>query len=146
MLHVPYRGGGQALSDLLAGQAAAMFEPVSTAIESVRAGKLRALAVTAAARTDLLSNVPAVGEFVPGYEASGWIGIGAPRNASPEIVEKINKEINAALADPHSAIRARIADFGAVVFASSPEQLKKVIADDTEKWAKTIKFAGVKLQ
>ena len=143
MLHVPYRGGAPALTDLLAGQVQVMFDTLVTSIEHIRAGKLRALAVTAATRVEVLSDIPAVGEFVPGYEAVGWQGVGAPRTTPVEIIDKLNKEINAGLADPR--IKARIADLGYTVLASSPADFGKFIAAYTEKWAKVIRFAGAKV-
>jgi tripartite-type tricarboxylate transporter receptor subunit TctC len=143
MLHVPYRGGGPALADLLAGQVPLMFDTQSTAIEHIRAGKLRALAVTSATRSEVLPDVPTVGDFVPGYEGTGWQGLGAPRNTPAEIIDKLNKEINAGLADPR--MKARIADFGYTVFASSPADFSTFIAAYTEKWAKVIKFSGAKI-
>jgi tripartite-type tricarboxylate transporter receptor subunit TctC len=143
MLHVPYRGGGPALADLLAGQVPLMFDTLQTSIEHIRGGKLHALAVTSATRSNVLPNVPAVAEFVPGYEATGWQGIGAPRNTPANVIDRLNKEINAGLADP--TIRARITDGGGTVFAGSPAEFGKHIADETEKWAKVIKFAGMKV-
>jgi tripartite-type tricarboxylate transporter receptor subunit TctC len=143
MLHVPYRGGGPALTDLLAGQVPVMFDTLATSIEHIRAGKLRALAVTSATRSEVLPEVPTVGDFVPGYEGTGWQGVGAPRNTPTEIIDKLNREINAGLADPR--MKARIADFGYTVFASSPADFGTFIAAYTEKWAKVIKFAGAKI-
>jgi tripartite-type tricarboxylate transporter receptor subunit TctC len=143
MLHVPYRGGGPALADLLAGQVPVMFDTLATSIEHIRAGKLRALAVTSATRSEVLPDVPTVGDFVPGYEGTGWQGLGAPRNTPAEIIDKLNKEINAGLADPR--MKARIADLGGTVFASSPADFGTFIAAYTEKWAKVIKFAGAKV-
>ena len=142
MLHVPYRGEVSALTDLLSGRAQVIFTPIITSIEQIRAGRLRALAVTAATRLEVLLNVPTVGEFVPGYEMNGWVGIGAPKNTPTEIIEQLNNAINAALADPK--ISARLADLGASVLALSPADYGKIIADETEKWAKVIKFAGIK--
>jgi tripartite-type tricarboxylate transporter receptor subunit TctC len=142
MVHVPYRGGAPAFTDLLGGQVQVMFAPVLMSIESIRAGRLRALAVTTAARSDVLSGVPTVGEFVPGYEASSVFGIGVPRNTPAEIVDKLNKEINAALADPK--IKARLAEQGGTVLALSPAEFGKLIADETEKWGTVIKFANIK--
>jgi tripartite-type tricarboxylate transporter receptor subunit TctC len=141
MLHVPYRGGGPALADLLAGQVPLMFDTLATSIEHIRAGKLRALAVTGALRSQVLPDTPTVGDFVPGYEAIGWQGVGAPRNTPAEIIDKLNKEINAGLGDPR--IKARVADLGGTVFISSPADFGKFIAAYTEKWAKVIKFAGM---
>jgi tripartite-type tricarboxylate transporter receptor subunit TctC len=143
MLHVPYRGGGPALTDLLAGQVPVMFDTLATSIEHIRATKLRALAVTSATRSEVLPDIPTVGDFVPGYEGTGWQGIGAPRNTPAEIIDKLNKEINPGLADPR--MKARIADFGYTVFASSPPDFSTFIAAYTEKWAKVIKFSGAKI-
>jgi tripartite-type tricarboxylate transporter receptor subunit TctC len=142
MLHVPYRGGGPALADLLAGQVPLMFDTLATSIEHIRAGKLRALAVTGAVRSQVLPDTPTVADFVPGYEAIGWQGVGAPRNTPAEIIDKLNKEINAGLGDPR--IEARVADLGGTVFISSPADFAKFLAAYTEKWAKVIKFAGIK--
>jgi len=143
MLHVPYRGGGPALTDLLAGQVPVLFDTLATSIEHIRAGKLRALAVTSATRLEVLPDIPTVGEFVPGFEAMGWQGVGAPRNTPAAIIDRLNKEINAGLADPR--MKARIADFGYTVFASSPADFRTFIAAYTEKWAKVIKFSGAKI-
>jgi tripartite-type tricarboxylate transporter receptor subunit TctC len=143
MLHVPYRGGAPALTDLLAGQVQVMFDTLITSIEHIRTGKLRPLAVTPATRVELLPDIPTVGEFVPGYEAVGWQGVGAPRTTPVEIIDKLNKEINAGLADPR--IKARIADLGYTVLASSPADFGRFIAAYTEKWAKVIKFSGAKV-
>jgi len=142
MLHVLYRGTPPALTGLFAGQAQVMFDTLPTSIEHIRTGRLRALAVTSAARSDLLPDIPTVGDFVPGYEATGWLGLGAPKSTPPEIVEKLNKEINAALADP--GIKARIADLGYTIFAGSPGEFGKLIADETEKWGKVIRAANIK--
>jgi tripartite-type tricarboxylate transporter receptor subunit TctC len=143
MRHVPYRGGGPALTDLLAGQVSVMFDTLATSIEHIRAGKLRALAVTSATRSAVLPDIPAVGEFVPGYEGTGWQGIGAPRNTPTAIIDRLNHETNAGLADPR--MKARIAEFGYTVFASSPPDFGTFIAAYTEKWAKVIKFSGAKI-
>ena len=143
MLHVPYRGGAPALTDLLAGQVQVMFDTLATSIEHIRTGKLRALAVTSTTRSDVLPDVPTVSDFVPGYEATGWQGVGAPRSTPAEIIEKLNREVNAALVDPK--MKARIADFGYTVFASSPADFGTFIAAYTEKWAKVIKFSGAKI-
>jgi tripartite-type tricarboxylate transporter receptor subunit TctC len=142
MVHVPYRGGAPAFTDLLGGQVQVMFAPVLLSIESIRSGRLRALAVTTATRSDVLPGVPTVGEFVPGYEASSVFGLGAPRNTPAEIVDKLNKETNAGLADPK--IKARLADQGGTVLALSPADFDKLIADETEKWGKVIKYANIK--
>jgi tripartite-type tricarboxylate transporter receptor subunit TctC len=142
MQHVPYRGGAPALTDLLGGQVQVYFGPIPETIEHIKAGKLRPLAVTTAMRLDSLPNIPTVGEFVPGYEASGWHGVGVPTNTPREIVEKLNSEINAALADPK--LKARLADLGGTVLVGSTADFGKLIADETEKWAKVIKYAGTK--
>ena len=142
MVHVPYRGAGPALTDLLGGQVQVMFGTMSSSVEYIRAGKLRALAVTAATRSEALPDIPTVSDFVPGYEASAWFGVGAPKDTPAEIVEKLNKEINAALADPK--MKARLADLGGTVLAGSPADFGKLIADETEKWGKVVKFAGMK--
>ena len=141
MVLVPYRGAGLALTDLLAGQVQVYFSPTAAAIDYIRAGTLRALAVTTAARSAALPDVASVAESVPGYEASIWQGIGAPRATPTEIVEKLNREINAGLAD--SKMKARLADLGGTVLPGSPGELGKFIADEIEKWAKVVKFAGI---
>jgi tripartite-type tricarboxylate transporter receptor subunit TctC len=142
LVHVPYRGGGAALTDLLGGQVQVMFDNVSSSIEYIRAGKLRPLAVTTATRLDVLPNIPSVGEFVPGYEASSWNGVGGPKNTPAEIVEKLNKEINAALGDPK--FKARLTELGLTGLPGSPSDFAKFIADETEKWGEVVKFAGIK--
>lgn len=142
MVHVPYRGGGAALADLIGGQVQVMFDNLPTSIETIRAGKLRPLAVTTGIRSDVLPDVPTVAEFVTGYEASTMLGVGAARNTPAEIIDKLNKEINAALADPK--IKARLAELGAPVLAGSPADFGKLIVDETEKWAKVVKFSGAK--
>src|SRR5437762_1352188 len=142
MMHVPYRGTPSAITDMLGGQVQVMFSTVPTAIEYVRAGTLRALAATTAMRLEVLPDIPTVGEFVPGYEASAWWGVGAPRNTPPEIVDKLNKEINAALADPK--MKARLADLGGTVLTGSAADFGRLIAQETEKWGKVVKFAGLK--
>jgi tripartite-type tricarboxylate transporter receptor subunit TctC len=140
MVHVPYRGGAGAYADLLSGKADVYFPPLASSIEYIKTGQLRALAVTTASRHEAL-NIPTIGEFVPGYEASTWFGIGAPRNTPAEIVSWLNQEINASLADPK--VKARIADLGGTVIAGSPARFGKLIAEDTEKWAKVIRSANV---
>jgi tripartite-type tricarboxylate transporter receptor subunit TctC len=142
MVHVPYRGSPPALTDLLAGQVQVMFSPLSSSIEYVRGGQLRALAVTTAARSEVLPDLPTVGDFVPGYEASGWFGVGAPRKTPVELVDKLNNEINAGLADPK--LKARLADLGATVFIGSPSDFAKHIAEETEKWGKVIRTADIR--
>jgi tripartite-type tricarboxylate transporter receptor subunit TctC len=142
MVHVPYRGEALALTDLLGGQVQAMFGTMPASIEHVRAGKLQPLAVTGARRSELLPDLPTVGDFVPGYETSAWQGIGAPKNTPAEIINGLNKEINAGLADPK--IKARVADMGGTVLAGSPADFGKLIADETEKWGKVVKFSGAK--
>jgi tripartite-type tricarboxylate transporter receptor subunit TctC len=141
-VHVPYRGGALALTDLLGGQIQAMFVTLPGAIEYIRAGRLRALAVTTAARSEVFPVLPTVAEFVPGFEISAWYGIGAPRHTPEAIIDKLNKEINAALADPY--VRARLADLGGSPLALSPVEFRKFISDDTEKWAKIIRAANIK--
>jgi tripartite-type tricarboxylate transporter receptor subunit TctC len=142
LLHVPYRGGPPALTDLIAGRVQVTFLPTAGTIEHIKSGRLRALAVTTATRSEAFPDVPTVADFLPGYESSAWFGIGAPRSTPPDIVEKLNKEINVALADPK--IKARLADFGGTVIAGSPADFGKLIADETEKWSKVVKFAGIK--
>jgi len=142
MVHVPYRGSPPALTDLLAGQVQVMFSPMSSSIEFVRGGKLRALAVTTAARSEVLPDLPTVGEFVPGYEATGWFGIGAPRKTPLEIVDRLNREINAGLVDPK--LKARLADLGATVFVSSPTDFATYLAAETEKWGRVVRTANLK--
>jgi tripartite-type tricarboxylate transporter receptor subunit TctC len=144
MLHVPYRGGAPALTDLLGGQVQVYFGPISETIEYIRAGKLRPLAVTTAKRLDALPDIPTVAEFVPGYEAVGWQGIGVPKDTPAEILDRLNKEINAALADPR--MRARLADQGGAVLEGSPADFGRLIADDTKKWAKLIRAANIKAE
>ncbi len=144
MIHVPYRGGAPAMTDLMGGQIQVVFNPVPESMEHIKAGKLRPLAVTGATRSEALPDVPTVGDFVPGFEASALQGIGAPKDTPAEIVEKLNKEINAGLADPK--LKARFADLGATVFVVSPADFGKFIADETEKWAEVIKFAGAKAE
>jgi tripartite-type tricarboxylate transporter receptor subunit TctC len=142
IVQVPYSSSVQAVTDLLAGQMQVSFDIMPTTIEYVRTGKLRALAVTTATRSEALPDIPAVGEFVPGYEASGWHGMGAPKATPLEIVEKLNKEINAALAEPK--IKARLADLGGTVLPGSSAEFGKLIADETEKWGKVIRAANIK--
>ncbi|SRR6266852_4236883 len=144
MIHVPYRGGAPALTDLLGGQMQVIFiGPVET-IGHIRAGRLRALAVSTVTRSEALPHLPTVSDFVPGYETSTWFGVGAPRNTSAGIVDKLNMEINAALVDPK--FKARLADLGAAVLSGSSADFGKLIAEETEKWAKVVKFAGIKAE
>ena len=142
MVHVPYRSAGPALTDLLGGQVQVMFPTTVSSIEYIKTGRLRALAVTTATRQEVLPDIPAVGEFVAGYEATSWLGIGAPKNTPVEIVDKLNKETNAGLADPN--MKARLADLGGTVLAGSPADFGKLIAEETEKWGKVVKFSGAK--
>jgi tripartite-type tricarboxylate transporter receptor subunit TctC len=144
LVHVPYRGLSPALTDLLGGQVQMTFASMASSIEHIRAGKLRALAVTTATRSEVLPDVPTVGEFVPGYEASTWSGVGAPNATSAEIVEKLNKEINAALAN--NKIKARLADLGSTPLVGSATDFGKLVAEETEKWAKVIREANIRPQ
>jgi tripartite-type tricarboxylate transporter receptor subunit TctC len=143
MLHVPYRGGGRALTDLLGGHVQVMFDTLVTSIEHIRSNELRALAVTSLTRVEVLPNVPAVAELVPEYEADGWQGIAAPANTPAGIIDKLNKQVNSALADPKFA--ARIADLGGVPFATSPPEFRNFIAEFTAKWSKLIKSANIRM-
>ena len=142
MVHVPYRSAAAVMTDLLSGQVQLYFGTTASSLEYVRTGKLRALAVTIERRLDALPDIPTVGDFVPGYEATNWYGIGAPRNTPVEVIEKLNKETNAGLADPK--IKARIADLGGSVLTGSPADFGRLIADETEKWGKVVKFVGIK--
>jgi tripartite-type tricarboxylate transporter receptor subunit TctC len=142
MVHVPYRGGGPALTDLIGGQVQVMFPTTTGALEPIRAGKLRALAVTTATRLEELPDVPAASNFVPGYESSGWFGVGAPKSTPAETIDKLNKEINAALAN--ASINARLADIGGTPLSGSAPDFGNLIADETEKWGKVIKFFNIK--
>ena len=142
LVHVPYRGGAPAITDLVGGHIQVIFSPVSEAIEQIKVGKLRALAVTTASRLNVLPDVPTMAEFVPGYEASGFAGIGAPRNTPAEIITMLNKELNVGLAD--SKVQARIVDLGGTVLGGSPAEFGAILSEATEKWARVIKFAGIK--
>jgi tripartite-type tricarboxylate transporter receptor subunit TctC len=144
MLHVPYRGSAPALTDLLGGQVQVMFDSLPSSVEYVRSGKLRALAVTSTARWSGLPNVPAASEFVPGFEANGWFGIGAPRNTPAEIVDVLNKSINAGLSDPK--VSARLTELGGTIITGSPADFGKLVGTEIEKWAKVVKFAGIKAE
>jgi tripartite-type tricarboxylate transporter receptor subunit TctC len=142
MIHVPYRGGAPALTDMISGQVQVMFDNVPTSIEFIRGGKLRALAVTTATRSEVLPDLPTVADFVPGYEASAWYGVGVPKGTPDDIIDKLNKEINAILAEPKA--KARLADLGASLLAGSPADFGKLVAAETEKWGKVVKFSGAK--
>jgi tripartite-type tricarboxylate transporter receptor subunit TctC len=142
LTHVPYRGAAPAVTDLLGGQIQVAFTEMATSLGHIKAGKLRALAVTTATRSQALPEIPTLGEFIPGFEASQWVGLVAPRNASPAIIEKLNIEINAALGDPQ--VTARFADLGGMVIPGSPNDFGKLIRDETEKWAKVIRAANIK--
>ena len=142
MVHVPYRGVAPALTDLLGGQVQVLFGNPAQSIQYIRAGKLRALTITTATRLEALPDIPSIGEFVPGYEASSVFGLGAPKNTPAEIIDKLNKEINAALADPK--FKARLADLDGTVLGGSPADFGKLIAEETEKWGKVVKFANIK--
>jgi tripartite-type tricarboxylate transporter receptor subunit TctC len=144
MVHVPYRGSAPLVVDLLAGQVQTAMDNLQSSIEYIRGGKFRALAVTAATRSPWLPDVPTLGEFLPGYEVNAWIGIAAPKNTPVEVVNKVNKEINLALADPK--IAAWIADSASTAFVASPPELDTMVAEQTEKWAKVIKSAGIKAE
>jgi tripartite-type tricarboxylate transporter receptor subunit TctC len=144
LVHVPYRGGAPAATDLVAGHLQVIFAPVSESIQHIQAGKLRALAVTTASRLDVLPDVPTVAEFVPGYEASGFAGIGAPKGTPAEIMQMLNKELNAGLAD--SKVKARIVELGGTVAGGTPAEFATILSEATEKWAKVIKFAGIKAE
>jgi tripartite-type tricarboxylate transporter receptor subunit TctC len=140
--HVPYRGGAPAVTDLISGQVQVYFDGVSGSLDHVRSGRTRALGVTSAERADVLPDVPTIAEFVPGYEAGGWYGIGVPKNVPAEVIDKLNKEINASLAD--AKLKTRLADLGYAASGSSPAEFGSMIAREVEKWAKVIKFAGIK--
>jgi tripartite-type tricarboxylate transporter receptor subunit TctC len=142
MVHVHYRSSGPALTDLIGGQVEATFDPLPSSIAHIRAGQLRPLAVTTRARLDVLPEIPTVGEFVPGYEASGWQGLAAPIGTPRDIIELLNREVNVALADPR--MKTRLADLGGTILVGSPDDFRTHIADETEKWGKVIKFAGIK--
>jgi tripartite-type tricarboxylate transporter receptor subunit TctC len=142
LTHVPYRGAGPAITDLLGGQIQVTFTDMAASIEYIRAGKLRALAVTTATRSEALPDIPTVSDFVTGFEASQWVGLCAPKNTPAEIIGKLNTEINTGLADPK--LKARLADLGGMVLAGSPADFGKLIADETEKWGKVIRAANIK--
>jgi tripartite-type tricarboxylate transporter receptor subunit TctC len=142
MLHVPYRGSAPALTDLMGGQVQVLFDNMPSSIEYLKAGKLRPLAVTTATRSDALPGVPTVAETVPGYEASAWFGLGAPKGTPAEIVDKLNAAVNAGLADPK--LKGRLADLGGSMLLGPPADFGKLIAEETEKWAKVVKFSGAR--
>jgi tripartite-type tricarboxylate transporter receptor subunit TctC len=144
IVHVPYRGGAPAMIDLIGGRVQLMFDNVPTSVEFIRSNKIRPLAVTSAARIALFPDLPTVADDVPGYEASAWYGIGAPKGTPAEIVERLNREVNAILADP--ATEARLAELGASLIPGSPTDFGKLVADETEKWGKVIRFAGIKAE
>jgi tripartite-type tricarboxylate transporter receptor subunit TctC len=143
MVHVPYRGTAPALTDLLGGQAQVFFDAMPSSIQYIREGKLRALAITADQRSESLPNIPTVAEFLPGYEASGWVGVGAPKGTPDDVIAKLNRKINAALADPK--MKARLADLGGTTLAGSVAEFGKLIVSETEKWAKVVQFSGAKV-
>jgi tripartite-type tricarboxylate transporter receptor subunit TctC len=142
MVHVPYRGGAPALTDLIAGQVHVMFDNLPTSAEHVKSGRLRGLAVTGTARSHVLPDLPTVADFLPGYEASAWYGLGAPRNTPAAVIDRLNDAVNAILADPTS--QGRFAELGASLLPGSPADFGKLLADETEKWGKVVKFAGAK--
>ena len=144
LVHVPYKGGAPAVNDLLSGHLQVIFAPVAESIQQIKAGKLRALAVTTSARLDVFPDLPTVGDFVPGYEASGFGGIGVPRNTPAEIIDRLNKELNAGLADPK--IKARIVELGGTVLGGTPAEFGTILSEAIEKWAKVIKFADIKVE
>ena len=143
MVHVPYRGGAPALTDLIAGQVHVMFDNIPTCAEHVKSGKLRGLAVTSTTRSEVLPDLPTVADFLPGYEASAWYGIAAPKGTPPEIIELLNKETNAVLADPRA--KARFADVGAFLLPGSVADFTKLLENETDKWGKVVKFSGAKV-
>ncbi len=144
IVHVPYRGGGPAMVDLISGRVQLMFDNLPTSVEFIKSGKLRPLAVTTATRAEIVPDLPTVADFVPGYEASAWYGIGAPKGTPPEIVDKLNKTINAILADPTA--KARFTELGASLLPGTPAGFGKLLSDETQKWGKVIKFAGIKAE
>ena len=142
MIHVPYRGGAPALTDMISGQVQVMFDNVPTSIEFIRAGKLRPLAVTTAQRSEVLPDLPTVADFVPGYEASAWYGVGAPKGTPAEIIDKLNSEINAILANPKT--KSRFAELGASLIGGSPADFGRLVIEETDKWGKVVRFSGAK--
>jgi len=143
MIHVPYRGGALALTDMIGGQVQVMFDNIPTAAEFVKSGKLRGLAVTGATRSEVLPDLPTVSDFLPGYEATSWYGLGAPKGTPPDVIEKLNREVNAILAEPKA--KARFLEIGASLLPGSAADFGKLVADETEKWGKVVKFAGAKV-
>ena len=144
MVHVPYRGAGNAMTDLIGGQVQLMFDTMAASIPHIKAGKVRALAVTTAARSALLPDLPTVADFVPGYEASGPFGLGAPKDTPPAVIEKLNREVNAVLADPK--VKARLSELGSEPLTGSPAEVGRMLANETEKWAKVIRAANIKVE
>jgi tripartite-type tricarboxylate transporter receptor subunit TctC len=144
MVHVPYRGAGLAMNDLIGGQVQLMFDTTQVSIPQIKAGKVRPLAVTTATRSELLPDLPTVGDAVPGYESTGLFGFGAPKSTPAEIIDKLNREINAALADPKA--RARIAELGGEVFVGPPAAYGRVLADEAEKWGRVVRAANIKVE
>jgi tripartite-type tricarboxylate transporter receptor subunit TctC len=142
MIHVPYRGGAPALTDMISGQVQVMFDNVPTSIEFIRAGKLRPLAVTTAQRSEVLPDLPTVADFVPGYEASAWYGVGAPKGTPAEIIDKLNTEINAILANPKT--KSRFAELGASLIGGSAADFGRLVVEETDKWGKVVRFSGAK--
>jgi tripartite-type tricarboxylate transporter receptor subunit TctC len=142
LVHVPYRGGAPALTDMLGGQVQVMFDNLPTSLEHVRAGRLRPLGITSARRSELLPDVPTVADFVPGYESSAWYGVGAPKGTPVEIIDRLNSEINAILAEPR--MKTRVAEMGATLIAGSPAAFGKLVTDETEKWGKVVRFSGAR--
>jgi tripartite-type tricarboxylate transporter receptor subunit TctC len=143
MQHVPYRGGAPALTDMLSGQMQVMFDNLPTCAEHVKSGKLRGLAITSTTRSDVLPDLPPVADFLPGYEASAWYGLAAPKGTPPEIVQTLNKAVNEILADPKA--KARFTEIGAILLPGSVADFGKLVTDETEKWGKVVKFAGAKV-
>jgi tripartite-type tricarboxylate transporter receptor subunit TctC len=142
MMHVPYRSSGPALTDLISGQVQVMFDAMASAVEHIRAGRLRALGVTTATKADALPEVPVIAEVVPGYEVSNWFGFGMPRNTPPDVIMAFNKAVNGALADPK--LKARLAELGGILMPGSPADFGKLIGEETEKWGKVIRSANIK--
>ena len=143
MIHVPYRGGALALTDMIGGQVQVMFDNIPTAMEFVKSGKLRGLAVTGATKSEMLPDLPTVADYLPGYEATSWYGLGAPKGTPQEIIQKLNTEVQAILADPKT--KARFLELGATMLPGTPAEFGKLVADETEKWGKVVKFSGAKV-